>query len=377
MTKKLGLIFIGILTISCFMETNASYSITSKNVFVIENVAVDETSSTALKAREKALEIGQKKAWKKLLERMTFRETVKKVADIPYLELRSLIRGYEVTRERTSTVRYLADLNVTFSANEVRQFFLSKNIDYAETPSEPVLVIPLLIQQGVASLWEPPNPWRDAWQNLPKQRGLVDIIVPVGDLADIRDIAAIQALRGDQKKLKKIAKRYQAKTIVVAKAFKRFGIKDNLPTLEIIITKIRSDQIEETIIDTIKGEIGDDLLDLLGVGVTRVVNSIVDSWKKENAVTTGLLLRVPVFVPINGLNNWLEIKSQLDEIGILKRTNLRRLSKREAFIDLWVTGNITLLENALRPKNLSLLKHSKGFILNHNKNTILEKNNRR
>lgn len=375
MAKKLGLIFIGILTINCFIGTNTSHSITSKKVFVIENVAVDETSSTALKAREKALEIGQKRAWKKLLERMTFPETVKKVADIPYSELRSLIRGYEVMRERTSTVRYLADLNVTFNGNEVRQFFLNNNIDYAETPSAPVLVVPLLIRQGAASLWETPNPWRDAWQNLPEQRGLVDIRVPVGDLADIRDIAAIQALRGDQKKLKKIAKRYNAKTIVVAKAFKRFGIKDNLPILEIIITKIRTDQIEETIIDTIKGEIGDDLLDLLGVGVTRVVNSIVDSWKKENAVTTGLLLRVPVFVPIKGLNNWLGITSQLDEIGILKRTNLRRLSKREALIDLWVTGNITLLENALRPKNLSLLKHSKGFILSHNKNTILEKNN--
>ena len=375
MAKKLGLIFISILTINCFIGTNTSHSITSKKVFVIENVAVDETSSTALKAREKALEIGQKRAWKKLLERMTFPETVKKVADIPYSELRSLIRGYEVMRERTSTVRYLADLNVTFSANEVRQFFLNNNIDYAETPSAPVLVVPLLIRQGAASLWETPNPWRDAWQNLPKQRGLVDIRVPVGDLADIRDIAAIQALRGDQKKLKKIAKRYNAKTIVVAKAFKRFGIKDNLPILEIIITKIRTDQIEETIIDTIKGEIGDDLLDLLGVGVTRVVNSIVDSWKKENAVTSGLLLRVPVFVPIKGLNNWLEITSQLDEIGILKRTNLRRLSKREALIDLWVTGNITLLENALGSKNLSLLKHSKGFILSHNKNTILEKNN--
>jgi len=375
MTKKLSLIFIGLLTISCFIGTRASHSITSKKVFVIENVTVDETSSTALKAREKALEIGQKRAWKKLLERMTFPEAVKKFADIPYSGLRSLIRGYEVMRERTSAVRYLADLNVTFNANEVRQFFLNNNIDYAETPSAPVLVIPLLIRQGAASLWETPNPWREAWQNLPKQKGLVDILVPVGNLADIRDIAAIQALRGDQKKLKKIAKRYNAKTLVVAKAFKRFDIKDNKPILEIIITKIRTDQVEETIIDTIEGEIGDDLLDLLGVGVTRVVNSLVDSWKKENAVTTGLLLRVPVFVPITGLNNWLRIKSQLDEIGILKRTNLRRLSKREAFIDLWVTGNISLLENALRPKDLSLLKHSKGFILSHNKKTILEKNN--
>ena len=374
MTKKLGLIFIGILTINCFIGTNASHSITSKKVFVIENVAVDETSSTALKAREKALEIGQKRAWKKLLERMIFPENVKKVADIPFSELRSLIRGYEVIRERTSRVRYLADLNVTFNANEVRQYFLNNNIEYAETPSAPVLVIPIFIQQGAASLWENPNPWRDAWQNLPKQKGLVDILLPIGNLADIRDISAIQALRGDQKRLRKIVERYHAKTVVVAKAFKRFGIKDNRPILEIIVTKIQSNQVEETIIDSIQGEIGEDVLDLLGVGVTRVVNLVVDSWKEENAVTTGLLLRVPVVIPIRGLINWLGIKSQLDEIGILKRTNLRRLSKREAFLDLWVTGNITLLKNALRAKNISLLEYSKGFILSDNKLPSLQKN---
>ena len=374
MAKKLGLIFITILAFSCFIKTNTSHSITSEKVFVIENVSVDETSSTALKAREKALETGQKSAWRKLLERMIFPEMVAKFADISYPELRSLIRGYEVIRERTSAVRYLADLNVTFNANEVRQYFLNNNIGYAETPSAPVLVIPIFIRQGAASLWETPNPWRDAWQNLPKQRGLVDILVPVGNLADIRDISAIQALRGDQKRLRKIVKRYHAKTVVVAKAFKRFGIKDNRPILEIIVTKIQPNQVEETIIDTIQGEIGDDVLDLLGVGVTRVVNLVVDSWKEENAVTTGLLTRVPVVIPIRGLINWLGIKSQLDEIGILKRTNLRRLSKREAFLDLWVTGNITLLKNALRAKNISLLEYSKGFILSDNKLPSLQKN---
>ena len=373
MAKKLGLIFIIIITFSCFIKTNISHSMTSDKVFLIENVSVDETSTTALKAREKALETGQKSAWKKLLERVIFPEMVNKVANIPYSELRSLIRGYEVTREKTSTVRYLAELNVTFNANEVRQYFLNNNIEYAETPSAPVLVIPIFIQQGAASLWET-NPWRDAWQNLPKQRGLVDILVPLGDLADIRDISAIQALRGDQKRLRKIVERYHAKTVVVAKAFKRFGIKDNRPILEIIVTKIQSDHVEETIIDTIQGEIGDDVLDLLGVGVTRVVNLVVDSWKEENAVTTGLLLRVPVVIPISGLNNWLGIKSQLDKIGILKRTNLRRLSKREAVLDLWVVGNITLLKNALREKNLSLSEYPKGFILSENKLPSLQKN---
>ena len=112
-------------------------------------------------AREKALEKGQIIAWRRLLRRLTLMDAADSIGEVPFLEIRPLIRGYEVLRERTSPVRYVAELTVTFNDEDVRQFLLDNSVAFAETPSLPVLVIPVLTKQGVAILWEDPNPWRD------------------------------------------------------------------------------------------------------------------------------------------------------------------------------------------------------------------------
>ena len=363
MSKKLTWVFISIVVWALLTNANGSYALSSKKIFVIENIVVDETSLTALKARERALEVGQKIAWRRLLDRLVFSDSVEKLQDIQYSDLRALITGYEVLRERTSTVRYLADLSVTFNPNQVRQFFLDQNIAYAETPSLPMLVIPVLITDGVASLWENKNPWRDAWENQTEQKGLLDVIIPRGTRADIRDLTAIQALRGDTTKLKNISDRYKTQNILIARASKRFDLKDNSPILEIILTKFNTNQVEETVIDVIKGQPTDDLLALLDMGVKKAVSSISNSWKEENIITSGLLLRVPVIVPISDFRKWISLRSRLSEIGILKQFSIVRISKEEASLMLRVTGNIRQLRNALRPENISLLKGPEDWIL--------------
>ncbi len=373
MSKKLTWVFIITLVTALITNANVSYALSSKKIFVIETIAVDETSNTALKARERALEVGQKIAWKRLLDRLVFSDSVEKLQDIQYSDLRALITGYEVLRERTSTVRYLADLSVTFNPNQVRKFFLDQNIAYAETPSLPMLVIPILITNGVASLWENKNPWRDAWENHTEQKGLLDVRIPIGTLADIRDLTAIQALRGDTTKLKNISDRYKTQNILIARASKRFDLRDNSPILEIILTKFNTDQVEETIIDVIKGEPTDELLALLNMGVKKAVSSISNSWKEENIITSGLLLRVPVLVPINDFRKWISLRSRLNEIGILKHVSIVRISKDEASLVLRITGNIRQLRNALRPENISLLKGPQDWILSDSEMAVPKK----
>ena len=177
MNQKLSLFIIILLLLGGIINVSSSYAISSDKVFVIKDVSVDVTASTALIARKKALEKGQTIAWRRLLRRLTLIGAAENIADVPFLEIRSLIRSYEVLRERTSPVRYVADLTVTFNDEGVRQFLRGNAVAFAETPSLPVLVIPVLTEEGVATLWEDPNPWRDLWQNLPEQDGLVQIIV--------------------------------------------------------------------------------------------------------------------------------------------------------------------------------------------------------
>ena len=372
MNQKLSLFFIILLLLGSIVNASSSYAMSSNKVFVIKNISVDVTANTALVAREKALEKGQIIAWRRLLQRLTLMDAADSIAKVPFLEIRPLIRGYEVLRERTSPVRYVAELSVTFNDEDVRQFLLNNAVAFAETPSLPVLVIPVLIKQGVSALWENPNPWRDLWQNLPEQDGLVQIIVPKGNIFDIRDLSALQALRGVETRLKVIADRYQAQSVIIAKASKGFDVKDNLPVLEITVTKFNADMVEETIIDSIKGQADDDLLGLLDAGVTRVVTFISTTWKRKNLVNSSSMIRVAAVAPIYDFENWLSVQFRLNKIGVLKKIDLLRISKKEAFLDLWVMGNLAQLKNALLQKQLMLVDGRREFILSDRKQKIPE-----
>ena len=330
---------------------------------MVAPVPVDVTAESALVARAEALRMGPILAWKRLLGRLTLPGAAGALADHGPEQLASLIQGFEVLRERTSDVRYLATLSYSFNQDEVRRVLSDAGVAFAETPSRPVLIIPVLTSEGVGVLWEDPNPWREAWQNLPPRDGLLPIVVPYGDLADIRDLSTVQAMRGDEARLRAVADRYGARDVVVARAARLFDPSDNFPVLEIAIVRRGDGGLEETIVDSIKGRNPDDLIGLLDSGVTRVVSTLSNSWKQANLVHPGLESRVTVVVPIDGFGRWLSISRRLKGIGILRRTELLRISKREALMDLWVQGDAEQLRNALRQRDLELHEGRIDYVL--------------
>jgi hypothetical protein len=332
-------------------------------VFMVAPVPVDVTAESALVARAEALRMGQILAWKRLLGRLTLPGAAAVLANHGPEQLASLIQGFEVLRERTSDVRYLATLSYSFNRDEVRRVLADAGIAFAETPSRPVLIIPVLTSEGVGVLWEDPNPWREAWQNLPPRDGLLPIVVPYGDLTDIRDLSTVQAMRGDEARLRAVSDRYGARDVVVARAARLFDPNDNFPVLEIAIVRRGDGGLEETIVDSIKGRNSDDLIGLLDAGVTRVVSTLSNSWKQANLVHPGLESRVTVVVPIDGFGRWLSISRRLKGIGVLRRTELLRISKREALMDLWVQGDAEQLRNALRQRDLELHEGRIDYVL--------------
>lgn len=341
----------------------SSRALNPDEVFVVAPVPVDVTAESALTARTEALRTGQILAWKRLLGRLTLPGDAGPLIDYQAEQLAPLIQGFEVLRERTSAVRYLASLSYSFNPREVRRVLAEAGVAFAETPSRPVLIIPVLTNQGVGVLWEDPNPWREAWQNLPRRDGLLPIAVPYGDLTDIRDLSTVQAMRGDEERLRVVADRYGARDVVVARASRIFDHDDNLPVLEIAIVRRTGGGLEETIIDAIKGRSQDDLIGLLDSGVTRVVSTLSNAWKQENLVHPGLESRVTVIVPLDGFGRWLSIRRRLDGIGVLRRSELLRISKREAMMDLWVQGDVEQLRSAMRQRDLELLEGRIDYVL--------------
>ena len=341
----------------------AQGQVDTRQIYTVERVAVDVTATSATQARDQAMARGQSQAFDRLVRRIVPKASHGSVPPPSADRVQELVQGIEVAGEKTSNVRYIATLTVVFNRSAVRSYLTAVGVPFAETPSRPVLIVPVLSRDAVNLLWEDNNPWRDAWQNLPRQEGLVPLIVPYGDLTDIRDLNTEQALRPDIERLQALARRYGARDSVVARARLAVNVQTNQPMLEITMVRYGSIGGGQTLVESLTGGSAAELTALLDTGVSRVVDEVQDAWKQENMVRPGVVSRVSVVVPIESFERWLSIRKRVDAVSILTKRELIRLSRREAHMDLLVNGDAEQLRIALSQRDLELIEGAPGLVL--------------
>ena len=319
------------------------------DVFIVAPVEVDVTASSSLVAREQALERGETRAWKRLVERMVLAEQSAGLTGLGQEEVRALIHDYEILKERTSKVRYIAELSFGFRPDAVRNLMNDMGISFAETRSRPVLVIPVLSDGLHEMLWEDPNPWREAWQDFEPPDGLLPIVVPWGDLQDMRDLPVSAALGDDWAPLQLLAERYGAGDAVVALAR---AVPDGETTgLEVSLVRHGPGSGPETRADPVSVGSGD----AFRAAVEQVVAVLEDDWKRANLVSRDARTSVAVLIPVeDSFRRWLAIRRQIESIGIVRDVIVRRLSRQAAVVDIVMVGDVDQLRTALRQRDLEL-----------------------
>src|SRR5579862_2690845 len=126
-------------------------------------VKVDATADSAAAARTIARTDGQRRALMEVLERVSGSADLSKLPKLDDQTITDMVDSFEVANEKMSTVRYLADYTFHFHPAKVRRLLRSANIAIAEAPAKPVVVVPVYRNAGTLTLWDDPNPWREAW----------------------------------------------------------------------------------------------------------------------------------------------------------------------------------------------------------------------
>lgn len=328
------------------------------DLFTVRGVPVDATAETAPAARERAIAEGRRLAFKRLVERLVPAAQARQVSAPTDAELQRMVLGFEVAGERSSAVRWIADLTVAFDQAAVRSRLRAAGVPYAETRSLPVLVIPIYETGGEPVLWRDPNPWRAAWSEAPPPGGLVPVVVPYGDVADIRDLPPEQAAAGDVGALSRIAERYGARDAVIAKARPRAG-----NAIELTVQRIGPSGTDRTLVETVTG-VGDlDEVKRLASAVQRTMAMVEEAWKQDNLIRPGFETRVTATVPIDSLKRWLTVREALESLSIVARYQVVHLMKREALVDVWVNGDAEQFRLALAQRDLELLPGAGDYIL--------------
>jgi hypothetical protein len=333
------------------------------DVYEVAGIAVDITAETAAKARDAAIAEGHAKGFRQLLARLTLKADHSRLPDLTVAGIAAYVTDFSVANEKTSSTRYLARLTFRFKRDAIRRLLMDYRLPFAETPSKPVLVLPVFEEAGAVLLWDTPNPWRTAWEETPAPEGLVPLALPLGDLTDIAAIGAEQAVRGDAQRLAAVAQRYGAGDSLVAHAIKTVKPRDNTIQIDVSTTRYGPTGGGQTLVRAYTSEAGETTEAVLRRAAAEIAVEVEDDWKRDNLLQFGNPAVIAITIPIGALSEWLAVRDRLAGMAVIHSTDVVLLSRTEVRANLQFVGTTEQLVLALAQSDLALTQEGAEWVL--------------
>jgi hypothetical protein len=325
------------------------------DVFVAESVPVDVTAGSVGEARERGLTQGRVLGFRRILERIVARDDLPRVPQQSAEQIIEMVRDFSIANERSSAVRYLAELTVRFNANAIRQLLRNAGVPFTETLSRPLVVVPVMITGGNASLWG--SVWHDAWLRGEPDGGLLPLIVPTGDAQD-NGVTAAVATAKTAGPLLQLAQRYQAGGVLVVAA----TIEGSGP-ISMEITEIRPDMAPEETAVTHSGAPGQAAPEVIAGAVTTAVSAAADSWRRRNRVSFGVKNQMTALVPVTDLKEWLSIRNRLSNVALVDQVDVQAMTRDRVQITIHYAGAEDQLRLAMGQHNLAFTQQNGVWVL--------------
>ncbi|MEI8394483.1 MAG: DUF2066 domain-containing protein [Rhodospirillaceae bacterium] len=353
--------------------------------YTVGGVEVDVTSASAAEARDKAILEGQQAAFVTLFKRLAADGTTKVPPTVGASDLQRMIQGFEIERERGSAVRYVGTLSFTFRRKAVRSYLAGLGVRVVEpaartavsatgpgtapgteaTPAQglkPTLVLPVSHGKGANLLWEERTPWRSAWEDFSVAAGAAKVVVPPGELSDIADIGAKEAVAGDAAALAKIAAHYSVGDVVVAQLSE--WTLDPAAGAQVAIARYAADGRPDGAPVTlpVAGVPGETPAAFLG----RVVGAVVErlaSLPRAPVKPPVVEARLEAGVAISGMQDWLEIRRRLSSNPMVLGIETRSMARSRVDVSVRYRGEPEGLRAMLDRDGLTLVQAPGGWSL--------------
>ncbi len=334
------------------------------DVFAVRGLAVDITAESALEARREALREGQRRALGQVLRRLTLRTDHLSLPDPDDDVIAQFVATVEVAKEKTSTVRYLAELTVRFKRNAVRGLLRSVGIRFSETRAKPILVLPVFEKGAALSLFEDSNVWRNAWGRLDlREDSLLPLRLPIGDLKDITTLTADAALAGKQQQLQNLARRYGVENVLTAHAVLGIDLASGgVPRVQVNLLRFGPGGRSTEVLDY-SVNVGNDLEGALNRLALRVVVDQQEQWKRRTQLSFGSDTSLSAQVPLSGLGDWLIVRKRLGAAAMVRSFKLLGISRQDAQVVIDYLGDPDSLVVSLAQRDLNLARVDGFWVL--------------
>jgi hypothetical protein len=334
------------------------------SVFRVSGIPVDATAADAVAARRQALLDGQRAGLERLLRRLVPAEEASHLPPVGNLNVEHYVQNFEIADEELSATRYLAKLTVSYDPEAVRDLLRSEGLAAAETPSVPIVVLPVYVAPDGARLWPDNNPWWEAWaQNLDLER-LLRLVMPLGDLEDINRATVEQVQARDRDALAALAGRYgsQDVLIVTAKLLSGGDTGAGPPSVQVAMEQIGTLE-QSNPPQTLRGRPGQTLEELMAEAVRGLQDSLDERWKDANLLRFDQAGLMVVDIPIAGLADWVGIHKGLQSLPEVSQVEVATFARDKVRAQIRYFGDQSRLEEAFARLGLGLSRKGDSWLL--------------
>lgn len=317
-------------------------------------IMVDVTSENASVAREKAMNIANRKAFTIVAERVATPDGVKKLNELTDAQILNFIKEVSVISEKASDIRYIATFNVAVNEHILKTYMQENDIPFVIGSSANILIIPTFreFKTDAPMLWEANNIWRKTWEQNPRNISSAKFYSIPANGSNYAALDAEKALRMDGIALDKIAFINNTKDIYVADA-----VYNGIEGLNIILYSYK-DGSEESI--SVPGERSEQLfID----AINQVSDTIYSKVKKQTVVDSQRKSDITVLFNYASLKEWLMLEKSLKQIAYIEKISTDAMGSGKVQFKISYIGSYDKLLEALRNKYYNLKSHGDFYVI--------------
>ena len=330
------------------------------DLYRIQGVPVDASAESGVAARELAIAQGQREGLTRLMQRLTSPADHGRIPDTSAVPIERYVNSFEIAEERVGPNQYLGVINVSYVADATRGLLSSAGIPFVTRRSDPILVVPLSMVAGQPAAWDETSPWRAAWLENVDTATVINLALPLGDLADMAAASPAGLAAGDATMLETLATRYGALTSIVAIA----SASDASLAGAVAIELRRSDDWAVPIFRReVEIPAGSDPVAALKPVVAEAIVAVEDDWKQRTAEQAAAVSTIAATVPLAGLAGWVQIKRELTALPEVRWVAVGSFTQTQARVTIGHLGDLERLKAAVGRAGLELIEETDGWQL--------------
>ncbi len=314
------------------------------------DISVDITAATVTEAKQQAMSKAVRDGISTIVQNISTAESAEEINKLNDNQLQHFIDGIMVLMEKSSDVRYIADLRITVNEDILKAYMAENNMPLIIGDDLTVYIAPLLEKaDGTLDMWSNENIWRQAFLNRKDiQKGNINIRLLEKNLGNITAVETNRIYDMADGEYNELAAFNRADGIYVLK----YSLKDNkvyikaFPDREINEIALADETPEQTI--------------------NRILPFIKDIQKEKSAQEQTPITneKIDVVYTYEKLSDWISLKHLLENSPQVNNVAIASMGNGKVRFNFMFNGTFEKLQAQLGQRGYNLISKGEYYVIN-------------